>query len=350
MLGAPASTTFGQTGGGSMSTPSTTRGGYQQQNTPSTPATTNGIPQRVYDTGLSPRAGALLGPTLADVDPNLKAAQDNARAWTNFYDQLTAPQRAWLEKQGADFAARQGQISAKYAQVSGAARQGYDADMRLLDNQEAQNKIDMGAAARQPGLIDALFGITGYKYVNNRDLIEKQKGFTARTKTLADQGAELDYARQTRAANEDAAGRGAVGSEGFGATMNEYGQQRSQALDRSQLGYDSSMADLTNRGIQLDLDQEAAKLNYNEDKAKAQDRIKTLDLVADSFGIKRDQLLAALNRGLAENGLSEFMSANQVADMLNSNQRDQILLAESVVRQAISGQTSGLTPSALYMK
>ena len=145
-------------------------------------------------------------------------------------------------------------------------------------------------------------------------------------------------------------GRGAMGSTGYSTTINEFGQQRDLSNQRSQLGYDSSMADLSNQGNQLDLNQEMYKNTSNEDKAKAQDRIKTLQLVADSFGIKKEQLQAALNRSVAENGLSEFTSANQILDMMASNDVQQKQLAMNVINQAMNAQGSGVNPAQLGFK
>lgn len=357
-LGAPASTTFGQvpTTGRSASQPPTTRGGYQQQ-TPTTagPTGTSFGGAGYQAPGSRPISGGAVDWSQID-DRTGTVAPNGASAWLDLYSSLAGPQQAWLEKNSADLSARLGMVAAKYGAVTGAARSGFDADMRLLDNQEAQHMIDVAAAARQPGLLDALYGVQQGRFGLGRDKINLERGFlgqqrdfSGRQRGLAEQGAELDYQRQTRNANDDFAARGAFGATGYGDTMNEYATSKNLAYGRAGLAYDTDMAaidnkignlDLDERGIGLDENQ--ARVQYEEDKAKAQDRIKTLDLVSASFGIKRDQLKAALDRTVAENGLGQFTSANQVLDMLNSNSREQLMIAESVVRQAISGVQSGM--------
>lgn len=357
--------TSGRSGTGNPAAPPTTRGGYTGSGVSSPGLSGAGIvggsrpiTSSTIDWSQVDDRRPTFGPAASP--ETMQFAQDltNQRQWLSFYDQLSAPQAAWLEKNNADMAARLGMVSAKYGAVTGAARKGFDADMRLLDNQEQQHFVDVGAAARQPGLIDALWGVREGAYNTNlgyigqqRGFAEQRRGFAGRQRGLSEAGAQLDYDRQTRMANDDFAARGAVGASGYGDTMSEFGRGRTQAFDRAGLSYendilgvDSELAGLANKEANMGHDREAGRLNYGEDKAKAADRIKTLDLISESFGIKRDQLKAALDRGIAENGLGQFASSNQIIDMMNSNNRDQMMIAENVIRQAVS--MSGSAPGS----
>lgn len=316
-----------------------------------------------YNEGIT-RGGVMLGPTPANIDQQALSANRNAQAWMGFYGTLNRPTMGALDKNQADLQARLGMLAGKYGASAGAARAGHDADVKLLDNQEAIHNIELEGARRQPGLLDNLALLTGYKYVNNRDLVEKNKGFAGTTRDIANKGATLDFDQRMlsigqadRQAEDDAAGRGAVGSTGYQTTDREFdisrgqaGRGRDIAFERSQLGYDSSMADLNNQGIQLDLNQEMYRHSSNEDKAKAQDRIKTLELVSAQFGIKKEQLAAALSRTIADNGLAQFASANQILDMMASNDVNQKQLAANVINQAMNGMGSGITPAQLGFK
>lgn len=188
--------------------------------------------------------------------------------------------------------------NAGYQNSQQAAQLGYTSDMRDLAQQQGENGINLGAAQRQPQLLDQLLGL------DNKDFgIQKADASNTFNKNLYD-------------LNSSATAAGSYGASG----------------SQKQRGF--LYGGLLNQLGHIDVSQQKNTLNSAESKAQAADRINTLQLQANRLGMKPDELKAQLSNGLAQLGLKQAMSVEDLLDGLSSNDLNAQQLKMKILSQA----------------
>jgi len=305
---------------------------------------------------------------------------------------------------------------AGYAQdQAGWRKQGYDIQAQDYQNQYrngqanidldyAGNAVERGAAQRQMGYYDNMYGIDQQRYnaamayqsgnqvfadgrfrLAGQDLALDDRtygiageryGLQGQTHTsvlaqIANQAAMAQ--REAFEGNRDAAskatGAGAFTSAGHGwdrediasalgfqltdlgeQTKQEQVNRQQQGLDYDEAGirnerdhldyerqaieYMSTTSDIANNKNNLTFDLQEAGLTRDEQQARLQDRLQTLDIQAQRFGLNRQQLQDKLATALRNLGLDRQISQGQLADMLSSTNANYSQLVMSILQQA----------------
>lgn len=160
------------------------------------------------------------------------------------------------------------------------------------------NQIDLAAAQRQPNLIDQLLGLDNQDYGIQR----ADAGLTAK--------------QDKQSLESDATAKGAFVASGTN-------DQRRNIFEA-----------LVNRLGHIDVSQQKNTLTAAEQKQQAQDRINTLNLQAQNYGMKPEMLQQILDNGLAKLGLDHRMSTEDLLDAVSKNNLQAIQLKNEIVAQA----------------
>lgn len=364
------------------SAPSTTRGGYQA--TQPAPANTG------TKTGTMPGFG---GPNPGS--PAAVGAQQAAKqlAQNGFGDLFSAPDAATADKfksildmlnggQGgaalADLTGQRDVIKANLAIMdamrgaqSGALGRNNDLAKARLDLQLEGLGIDRGAANRQIDMLGKMRGLLGEDYETQTATLQKlldisggdynrvlgflaqQEGFAGTERDLALRSAGLSRDTALRQNLSSATARGATASKGFGDTNSDIGRQYGIASDTAANNYASALASIGNKRGENQSSYDTTKtnlaaqmsnartgfqrglLNNDEDVAQRKDRLAQLDITARDLGLQRDQLDAALAKGIADLGLQGLADANQVASMLGSNDAQMVQIAMQIIQTGL---------------
>lgn len=105
--------------------------------------------------------------------------------------------------------------------------------------------------------------------------------------------------------------------------------------ERAGIDYMSETSDIAHTRNNLGFDLEAAGLTKDEQKARLQDRIQTLDLQAQKYGLSSQQLQQRLSSTLRDLNLDGQISTGQLADMLNSADNSRRQIALNILQQAM---------------
>ena len=302
-LGVPTSITFPKTGGSVFGQQASSGTGDGQQGTSQGWKSPWKIPGQVWSI-----VQQYMNPA-TPLNDGMSAVANAAQA--------EAEARAYYGPESAALDLQRNIIQRNLAR-SGSPRQGpdyrgHDLDLQMLDKELAQLGIDREAAARQPGLIEAIFGIDTRQHQGDLNWFNQMRGF-------ADQA----RGRNERAARSDATARGAVTSAGHAEAQNDILNQYQQ--DLAGIG-NEERTNVNQFG--------KTELNYKENKASAADRIKTLDIEAEKYGIKREQLENAFQRGIQALGIQNQIDTEGLADMLASNDIQKQMLARQIADMAL---------------
>lgn len=178
-------------------------------------------------------------------------------------------------------------------------QQNHGLDMRGIGLDERSLGIDRGAAARA--------------IQNTIEQERLAKGMTANQKRQIG----ITYEGDVRGANEDAATRGAFTTEGHRST-------RKDLFGNLMLGNE-----------RLDLGLEQDLLGIREQRSSAKDRQSSLDVEADRLGLRRDQLNSQLNQGLANLGIQNMLSANDIFNALSGGNAQMAAIARQIMDDVI---------------
>lgn len=270
--------------------------------------------------------------------------------YDQYLNQFRSESDAAFNARGASLAAQRAGIGSGYSAQAGLARQGNDIALRRIGLRETGNQYDTDLARQQGGFLDQSWQLTQERHAADKGYLGKLRGFAtrdynnemgfndrARDLSMAQIG--LDYSRSSRQATSDATARGAITSAGFHDTMSEFGQQRdistgettlSHDRTRTSLGsrYDRELTDLDKQGVDLDFDLRGSQLSVEEQRATLDNRLKQLDLLAQDFGLQREELANQLSKGLAALGMQKQQALAGITDAMASNdiQRQQAAL------------------------
>ena len=316
----------------------------------------------------------------------------NAPQFQRFEDQAAyAQDQAGWRNQGYDiqqqdyqnqYATGNAQIDLDYAgnavdQAAARRQMGYYDDMYGIDQNrynsamayQSGNQVfadgRYALAGRDVALDDQTYGIAGERY-----------GLQGQTHTsvlaqIANQAAmaQREAFEGNRDAGSQATGAGAYTSAGHGwdrediasalgfritdlgeQTKQEQVNRQQQGLDYDEAGirnqrdhidyerqaidYMSTTSDIANNKNNLTYDLAEAGLNKAEQQARLQDRLATLDIQAQRFGVNRQELQNKLQTALRNLGLDRQISMGQLTDMLSSNNANYSQLVMSILQQA----------------
>lgn len=274
--------------------------------------------------------------------PSQLQANNNAAFWQNHY----APTQAALDMERAQINARMGRVGSSR---QGPDYAGNDIGNRKIDNLLEQLGISQEDAARQPGLLQALhgiaqkkFGLTGDQYQGDLGYLNQLRGFNEQNRDLSLRDAGLQRDMSDRQRRSAAAAGGSTNTQGNRDTYNDILSQFGLASDKARFGYDTGLAGINdkdrttrNRYAQDVQDDQKENLSFEESTKQANNRIKTLDLQAKAYGLDREELNNAFQRGIQALGLQNQMDVDQLTDMLGSVDIKQQMLGQQVADAAL---------------
>lgn len=267
-------------------------------------------------------------------------------------------------------------LKAQRAAQQGALGKDNSAAKARLDLQEQGLGIDRGAANRQlellgrfrdllgtdyetsTGTLNKLLDIAGGDYNRVLGFLAQQEQFAGTERDLALRTAGLARDSASRQALSSATARGATTSKGlrdtneeilrqYGITTDTAGNSYAQALasignkrGENQSSFDTTRANIAKQLANAKTDYDRGLLNNSESAAQARDRLAQLDLTAKDLGLQREQLDAALARGLADLGLQGIADANTVANMLSSNNANIIQAGMAIIQAGLGSGTT----------
>lgn len=281
--------------------------------------------------------GIPFNPTIPNSpSPSQLQANANQQFWTQHY----APTQGALDTEKALLEER------LLRAMGGGNRQGPDTaghelDLKQLDLELEALGIDKEAALRQPDLIARLFGITTKQFEGDNAYLTQLEGFAGQGKENALGRAGFARDTNTYAQRSDATSRGAINTSGNNVALNNILQQYGMDVADTNLDYNSIIAGIKDKGRTLGNNYERDTIGKEEDLAKAQDRIKTLDNLGKQYGVKREQLENAFQRGIQAIGLANQMDVDQLMDMMNSNNIQQQMLAQQIADAALRAAGTG---------
>lgn len=126
--------------------------------------------------------------------------------------------------------------------------------------------------------------------------------------------------------------RGAVGSVGHNRELTNITADQHDAWDA--FWRDTSMTNLDRE--RLGIRGKESDINFGENKAKIEDRMKMLNNQAAKLGIDAKQLDANLQQGLARLGVDRLFSANDLFDAMLSNDVERQAIAQQIFRDALN--------------
>lgn len=293
---------------------------------------------------------------------------NNAR---DYYSAMYAPQLIGLQQQAADLANQQGLAGTKYRGDKAYAQQDYGLNSQLLQLQRerdiGQRNADLGALNTY---LDKVFGIKTAGLHNDLSYLTDQGKFADLAKQQA-----LDYIAQQRGlagqAFEQAAGNaynqyntgvrdvyGNGASGAFGTPQStvkgDLETQRAQAESAARLQQQGALTDLANREgetnlantrTHVDLANQANQLNrgydeykagYEKDKAGAQAQAQLISSLSQEYGLRQDQLKAAMENSLRGMGLDYEQTMAQLTNATNSNNAQQVAAAQAITQQILA--------------
>lgn len=257
-------------------------------------------------------------------------------AATQFYQGVYGPRDQLLQGQLANQRARMGMTVGNQQYQSGILNRGYDLDLAGIANQEATLGIDRDAIARQLAGIGQIGDLDERALDAESGYLGELLGLSGDELSLAQRIARFQADRARRGLTSDMAARGGYISPGYREGQQDVNTELAQQLERAQLGQDREVIGIRNRMMGIGLDRERGRLGREEDAAKLRDRERALDIQARDYGLSRDRLRVQLEQGLARLSLDAVMDVNQLMDMVNDTQIERRLLAEQIIREAMS--------------
>lgn len=237
------------------------------------------------------------------------------------------------------------------------------ASMGIENQQSYYGKRDENQLARYNTNLSAIeqkYGFNSREYNIAKQQLDAQMGYAGEQQTLEHQMAQLNFDKMTRQQKSDAIARGAMSSQGFGAGLNESGQEMGLAKGASNLSYRSTMSNLTAAqqkallgfdATNADLDTSKANLGHDytdytnsSDLDKQQSDIelrqselkkKQLESIANDYGIKADQMEFALTSGLEKLGMDATQAIAQITQMMASNDANLQAQASALIAQIL---------------
>lgn len=235
--------------------------------------------------------------------------QNSLNAATGWY----GPQLTQNDIQAHRLAGQLGYGDAQYGMDVGNLNQNAALDRARLGLQQNNIGVDRDAIGRQLGVSDQLQALANQLFGLNGDTLD------ANVRTA---GRGFDNAQRSAVSSRVA--NGGVGSVGMRQDLTEIGAQRGDTFGQF-------LRDRAGLGVQ----QQQSDINFKEDKAKLNDRLKALDNEAGKLGIDRKQLETNLQQGLAKLGVDHLFSTNDLIDAMQSNDIDRQALAQSIFREAL---------------
>lgn len=104
--------------------------------------------------------------------------------------------------------------------------------------------------------------------------------------------------------------------------------------DRQAIEYMSTTSDIANNKNNLGFDLQEAGLTKEEQQARLRDRLQSLDIQAQRFGLNRQQLQDKLQTALRQLGLDRQISIGQMTDMFSSTNANYQQLMMQILQQA----------------
>lgn len=334
------------------------------------PNATNGITNYVNGAAnsISNYANALPAYTAAAAGPSFS---DIYNQMFGMASQQSAAHNAMLDAVNNQLQGRIGIYGANYQQQGQSAADIYNLNAQLLQQDANNNATQLAAAQRQNPLIDQLWKndygyLTGAQQRAADQMYSRDRAYNAQLAYLGQQwnqneqgyGLTADRLQQANTMQKfgigsDATGRGAgtslAAQLGFQNADKEYQNQLSQAgLQRDQTrsgiqNQDTQTHEAMNQSYGSYLDQNASLQHqidngYQqmvENKAQNADKIATLNNQANSYGVQAQKLYAMYQQGIQQLNLDQYMTADKLLDMMNSNNMDKVALAENISRSAL---------------
>lgn len=281
----------------------------------STPVSSPKPVPSLYPTGMGPKTATPLStsstaqPKTSTISRDLANQQANAFGFYQGaygFDPITgttaegALQRANLNNQiGMQLGNKQYQ--------SGLLNQDYQTGLAQLGLRQQGLGIDQGALVRQLA--------SGGYFDQLGNLIESRLG---NQKEGANLSADVSTRKQT---SESIAG----GSQ--------------QTLGNRQ-GLSDIQSALKNQLSGFDIGAQGERVSLTEQRAKARDQQRQLELTGKDYGLQKDQLKTALDRGLANLGLNSYITINDLMDKVNSSNAQDRMVGQQIIQQVM--QNSGM--------
>lgn len=281
-------------------------------------------------------------------------------------------------EQGMQNSYLQGQYDRNIAPGFGLDRQdlqaNYDRSIAGINNQQARDAI-----TRQGNNNDIGFANRGFD--EQQGHVATQRGYNRQDQDLmnmyaAQQGAlasrqfglgndqnAFAYQQHQRAGLSDAAGRGAIGSYGFGQDRADNMTNLQLSNQNTKLGYDTTTAGINNSlaqgllGIQrndtgLDAQTDAGRLSRDRQISNADLSNQTLDQMATEYGVTADQLGGALDRGLQRIGLTQQQAQDGLAEAKRTGNAQATAAWTQIMQEALgyAGQGGQATVQSAVKK
>lgn len=190
-----------------------------------------------------------------------------------------------------------------------------------------------GSDASQAG------AFTGVGHRMARDDIAAALGF--KTADLAETKKQEDINREQQGVDYKEAGlvydEAGIAYKHDGLTYQLAGVQYDKAgiaHDANTVDYMQTTSDIANKRNNLNYDLQDAGLTHDEQIARLNDRLQSLDVTAAKYGINRQQLISKLQQALSALHLDNQMSAGQLADLLNNAQSANSAIVMQILQQA----------------
>jgi len=252
-----------------------------------------------------------------------------------------------------------------YDQMYGVDQDRYNASMAYQQGNQVFADARFGLAGQDLALDDQAYGLAGERYGLQGQTHESVLAQIANQAAMAQRGAF----EGNRDAASQATGAGAFTSAGhgwdrediaaaLGFKLTDLGEQTKQEqVNRQQQGVDYQEAGIRNKRDHIDYERQAIEymsttsdiannknnlgfdlresgLSHDEQVARLQDRLQTLDIQAQRFGLNRQELQNKLQTALQRLGLSRQISMGQLTDMLSSGNANYNQLVMQILQQA----------------
>ena len=240
------------------------------------------------------------GPTGSAANQVLNVTGSGASPQQGIMDFLTAfnaPTLAGFQQQQGNLLGLQAAQQANYGAQKNFMGQGNVLDKALLGIQQKGIGIQQGDINTQYGFLD------------------QRGGFLDQLRALAGQGFENQQSQinekaeqQHRATKNDFVGRGATVAPEHGLQHEDIDQEQAQAIEAARLGYEKEKVGLDEQGLSL-----------TEQRHRLDIAGQMLGLDLEKLGINGKQLDLQLKMGLANLGLDQMMSTNDLWDRIQNS-------------------------------
>lgn len=248
----------------------------------------------------------------------------------NTLNSYYGPQLDIYKANSARGQARANYMADYYGQQGGFANQEYNNSLAQLGLRDSNNSIDRNTGQQLLGNLDRAQGL------NDTSLSQALANIQSRLGTdINNQNYNWRDEIQKLSSARIAGGFGTAPGYSIGAEqVSEAHRNNLQALNDAAL--------FARQSQQLEADR--ARLGLDNQRLTQQGELSKLDNAFKATGLERDGLKLALDQKLAELGLSRFTNAQQLEELLDSNDAQQRAIGEAMIAQL--AQYMGVPPQA----